>query len=260
MKKVYYIFCMMIVCILVGCSTGESSNSKEESVHQESEKIENKSMLDTTEKTQNVIEVPDTTTEVESENVEILMDIPDEELSLMQKILLNKEEFMGAGFQNKTEAFSKQKVELYIGFCEYDASNWFYVVDLDHNGKNEVCVVYGPYVLILRDVDGEIVGYNWSYRSFEKVYADGTFESSGGASLACFNGNARFTDTEFKREIITAIKWEGETEHYYKNGEPYTEESVEITKVEYDEIMSQYPREEATRYDFTIENILKYVE
>jgi len=35
--------------------------------------------------------------------------------------------------------------------------------------------------------------------------------------------------------------------------------SIEITKEEYDEIMSNYPRVELEPYDFTIENILKYV-
>ena len=43
--------------------------------------------------------------------------------------------------------------------------------------------------------------------------------------------------------------------HYFKGVD-----RVEISKEEYDQIMSQYSQEKVTQYDFTIENILKYVE
>ena len=49
-------------------------------------------------------------------------------------------------------------------------------------------------------------------------------------------------------------------QYYYKDAEPGMDVSIEITKEEYNEIMSNYPQKEAVCYDFTIENILKYVE
>ena len=187
-----------------------------------------------------------------------------EELSLMQKVLLNKTSFKGVLSSDEEEIMDVHKIEEVSSIYENTDDAYFYVIDLDHDKMNEVCVVYSPgRVLIFDEEQDEIFAYRTVYRSFAPVYMDGTFGGDGGASLSYLYGNVSFEGNTFYRETIVST-WsdiEGVT-HYYK-GNPANfegENGREITKDEYDQIMSQYPQVEATAYDFTIENILKYVE
>ena len=255
MKKKVIIFLVICFCFLVGCGNKEQVNS------QNGKQTEN--LVEPEGETGVGEGYVEQTTESEDSNVEL--NFSEENLSLMQKVLLNRVEFLGQVFENNETQFVKYTLETYEDLLHYENQDCFLVVDLDHDMQLEVCIIYGSYVLILHEMDNEIYGYIWNYRSFEPVYQDGTFESSGGANLVCFNGNVKFTKTGFSRTIITSIKWkytsgECSTEHYYKNGEPDTKTSIEITKEEYDEIMSNYSKEEVMSYDFTIENILKYVD
>ena len=135
----------------------------------------------------------------------------------------------------------------------------FCVVDLDRDGKDEICIVYATGdILILHEIDGRIYGYEHGFRAFNPAYTDGTFAGSSGASYSEFYGNVSFTKDEFRYEGITGIERDNDgNATYYKNGTYYT--GVETSKEEYDQIMSQYEKNEVEYYDFTIENILEYV-
>ena len=209
-------------------------------------------------------QVPDTEKETESTSpseadmmvqayIEATNKVSDEGLTLMQKVLLNKIDYNNGHKIEETKSIFYQNMN----------GTTFYIVDLDCDGNDEVCVNYYPgYVLIFHEIDKKIYGYERFYRDFSPVYKDGTFESTGGASVNSFRGKISFTESEFCYEIITWVEtnYSDHVTHYYKNGAPHTDECVEITQEEYDEIMAGYTKEEAKEYDFTIENILKYVE
>lgn len=236
----------IIIAVMTGCSSGDEPNTEGSN---DSQLVENTENLNSSELLENT-EVADTSA-TEKEELVIEVGIPDEELSLMQKVLFNKAEY--------SEGQRIQDVEG-IYNDELGRSVTFQVVDLDHDGKDEVCITYlSGEVLIFHEIEGCIYGYNHKWRSMAPLYTDGTFMGSGGASYSEFYGNVSFTKDEFHREMITAVEYfnnEG-TVVYYKNSGSGT--SVEISKEEYDQIMSQYEMIEVPEYDFTIENVLKYV-
>ena len=175
-------------------------------------------------------------------------DVPDEELSLIQKVLLNKVPF----------ADGKKIVEK-RGVYEGDYKrNGFIVVDLDHDGIDEVCIDYPPgEFLILHEENNQVYSYVVGYNGFWPVYTDGTFVGSGAtASKSIFCGNVTFVNNRFNSEIIVGQQYEGSMKGqvFFKG-----DNKTEITLEEYSEIMSQYARVEAERYDFSLENILQYV-
>lgn len=208
----------------------------------------------------NFSNVPNTESQVDTESVsedrdsvELFIDagVPDDELSLMQKVLFNKETYNDGQRIADVEGVYNDEFERAVTFC---------VVDLDHDGMDEICLSYASgSVLIFHEIEGQIYGYEYVWRGFNPVYTDGTFIGSGGASYSEFYGNVSFTKDEFQKEVITAIEYVDELGNavYYKNGGSNT--GAEISKEEYDQIMSQYEMKKVEEYDFTIENVLKYV-
>ena len=196
---------------------------------------------------------------VVSGRVHVNAGVSDDELTLMQKVLFNKAPFSLDRWIGDIEG---------IYWSVWEEDYWkqvqFFNVDLDHDGVDEVCVQYTlGRILILHEEDNAVYGYPFEYRPFNPVYKDGTFNGSDSASRAQFCGNASFENDSFSFEIITSRYWDIDNSvHYYKDGNSYGGEGtdIEITKEEYDEIMSNYAMEKVERYDFTIANILKYVD
>jgi len=206
--------------------------------------------LSNAENTESQIDTESETGGRDTEELFVDAGIPDDELSLMQKVLFNKEEYNDGKKIADVEGIYNDPYDMGAGFC---------VVDLDRDGKDEICIEYaGGDILILHEIDGQIYGYDYGFRSFNPVYTDGTFVGSSGASYSEFYGNVSFTKDEFRYEGITGIERDNDgNATYYKNGTYYT--GVETSKEEYDQIMSQYEKNEVEYYDFTIENILEYV-
>lgn len=184
------------------------------------------------------------------EELVVEVDVPDEELSLMQKVLLNKAEYNGG-----------LKLADVVGMLgnPYEGSVNFYLVDFDQDGNDEVGIEYSGLVLILREKDGNIYGYSEYFRGMNPVYTDGTFSGSGGAAHSGFYGNVDFSENSFAYEVITSVSYGNEANLYYKGGEPTDGIATEITEEEYNQIMSAYEQVEVVKYEFTVENILKYV-
>ena len=264
-KRLLVILLFVLMLVVCGCEKKEGGVTPPQS-------DVNNEILETM---INELASEDNITEIETEKLteseadsEIDIEILDEELTLMQKVLLNKEKFYGKTKYSNVTPADYHKVEECGGFCRYDenTSNYFYLIDLNKDGKEEVCVIYqSGLVLIFHEHDNMVYGYNWFYRNFDPVYKDGTFSGTGGASVGYFYGNVSFEGNTFDYDVITAWKDvydngnEEGTSHYYKNGEPGEEGSIEITKEECEAIMSEYTMEKAEKYDFTIDNILKYV-
>lgn len=188
----------------------------------------------------------------------------DSELTLMQKVLLNKASYNGTLWIGEVDG---------IYWSESNDDYWKYVnffnVDLDRDGVDEVCVEYPPgLVLVFHEENGAVYGYEFDYRGFKHVYIDGTFRGSSSASNDFFCGNVQFqgysgTDNGswgYSYDCITSIEYDNLAGmiHYFKGH--YSDKDKEITKEEYDQIMSNYSMNEVERYEFTAENILEYVE
>lgn len=242
---------------IVEDSTYEVADSQENVESQETEQSsETEQLLATENETEVVV------------GIEAASLVPEDGLSLMQKVLLNKTEFYGKLEYSDyfTETMSKHKVEEYSSFCDYRKdSDYFYVIDLDKDGKDEVCVAYtAVQLMIFHEENGEVYGYEFGSRGMNPLYEDGTFFCWGGVRRHYLYGNVSFENQQFSYNAITTVATEYDTDpngiqYYYKDAEPGMDGSIEITKEEYDEIMSNYPCVEVEPYDFTIENILKYV-
>lgn len=200
---------------------------------------------------ENQVDTEDEAGDRDAEELLIEVGVPDDELSLMQKVLFNKGEYNDGENIADVEGIYNDEFERTVKFC---------AVDLDHDGEDEICLTYASgSVLIFHEIDGHIYGYDYAWRGFTPVYEDGTFWGSGGASYSEFYGNVSFTKEEFYKKVITAVEYldDAGTIVYYKNGGSDT--GITISKEEYDQIMSKYEMVKVEEYDFTIDNVLKYV-
>ena len=180
------------------------------------------------------------------------------ELSLMQKVLLNKASFNNGMMMTDVPWFFQYDGRSNLG-GEYSE---FYVVDLDHDGVDEVIVI-GENVLILHQEHNQVYGYPQVFRGMLQLCVDGTYWGSSGASTNYFFGNVSFDNYVMNEQIIVATDMHPQNSAkvvFYKNGSAYDENAIEITEEEYLEILSEYTAEKAESYAFTLENILKYVD
>ena len=227
MKKYMVLLLLICICNLHGCKSG-TMQEYERGVTEKNETGQ--------------------TSEVTKNNgiaIEINIPVADESLNLMQKVVFGK-----VDLADGTNIFEKEGI--YEGDYE---NNGFIVVDLDRDGIDEICIDYAPgeFLILHQDTDG-VYSFIINYNAFWPVYTDGTFEGSGAtASKSLLCGDVSFENNIFESHVIVEYENRG-TARYYKS-----DEHVEISKEEYDNIMSNYSKKEATRYDFTIENILKYI-
>lgn len=190
-------------------------------------------------------------------------EIADEELSLMQKVLFNRMEYYGDGSRNDETPDRWRKTEELKYLYDDELHGYFYVQDLDKDGKNEVIVSYSDQVMIFHEKNGTIYGYKIPSRVMSSLYKDGTFLGTAGASENDLMGNISFDENQMYYDTITSTTMDltrDEKMRFYKNAGWGEDGAVEITREEYMEIMSQYPMEMDITYSFTIENILEYVE
>ena len=257
MKNIKIIlFCLVIILLCVsGCAKGTGDKSALESGTSNDTTTENTNETDTPAQTEEVTGISnETDTPAQTEEV---TGISNEKLSLMQKALLNQAEFTA------TDGLRQIKAENIEGYPVYGGGGGsFCVVDMDGDGTNEVAVTYSlGVVIIFHEEDGAIRTYRHTFRQFNPVYSDGTFTGSGSAQESVFYGTIGFTQKGFEYSAITSVLYEYGTEniHYYKGGEPSQITAVEITESEYNEIMAAYSMKEVPEYEFTRNNIERYV-
>lgn len=184
--------------------------------------------------------------------------VSEKELTLMQKVLFNQAEFYG-NIDPYEKEYGWHKVEEIYGY-EWNAPR-FGVLDFDKDGKDEVYVYYGD-ALILHEEDGVIYGYVEPYRGLLNVCTDGTFIGSSGAADNDLIGNVQFHKHEMTYDTITSTCMDLTTEEgtrFYKNAGHWSEDAVEITLEEYQEIMSHYQKERNEEHKLTTESIIDYV-
>lgn len=205
------------------------------------------------------IETEDNSEVILATETEIYEDI---ELNLMQKVLLNRAEYYGDGSDDDNTSDRWRKVEELDYFDSKEYKKYFYVQDLDCDGKNEVIVDYVDQIMIFHEVEGSVYGYKMTNRAMSPLYDDGTFLGSAGASDNDLMGNIRFDENEMYYDIITSTTLDTSKEEnvaYYKNGGWWSQEAIEITQEEYKAIMAGYQLNKDTTYEFNLNNILEYV-
>lgn len=246
MKKILLIITLLFC--LTGCvaqkpvsdttETTQEANTEEKTIQNET----------TTEDTAITEGEKDTTIE------ETVTDEPDENLNLMQQVLLNQAEFIDVRYAGNTLAISELG-----GVSSYA---YFYYMDLDGDGSYEVIVEGYPEsdASIFSIIDEKVYRYDYSSRC--DLYTDGTISSSGGASISHFSRITDFTPKGYVDDYIAI--YDGSVWAEHPNTTYYTDfadghYANEITEEEYNNIMSQYERIPAEKYDFSRENIEKIV-
>ena len=234
MRKILFII-VCVMFILTGCATNKTIKSGAEA--------------NTSEEATPEATTPEATTE--------------EELSMMQKVLLDEEGFIYVDSADGFKAGLKIKnlptvCNAYDNYESYDRT--FYSVDLDRDGNDEIIAdlgIRGTYI-IFYDAGDMIYGYEMHKRAMTKIYSDGTFDVEGGASVSYHEKIKKFTVNGIERELIVKRVWENLENrkyivHYYLDDD----EKVEISEEEYNELMKQHSREEVKKQNLTRDNIEK---
>lgn len=170
----------------------------------------------------------------------------DDDLSLMQKALLNKEKVKLVTGEEKQYLNDILKIDSY-GEEEKENSkkyDFFYYVDMDGNGTKEVALsttYLGGDILIFFEIEGEIYAQEWPYRGMKPLYNDGVMEGSNGAGDHVISKVTEITKEGVKEELIVNIITDDYSQEdvgarYYTK---YSEEG-EITYDEYVELMKSY--------------------
>ena len=188
--------------------------------------------------------------------------IPNDELTLMQRTVLGLEKFIIIRLLGESEITDiKTLDEEYYKNVQMEYCNKsFFVVDFDHDDNDEVLVYWFGKGIIFHEINGTIYGYEIDSRAMDYIYNDGVYEVSSGGCITwgCIQ---EFTITEMKFEVIAEKQYDYLTdapEGYvirYRAGS----DSTDITEEEFNQIMRQLSNVEATRYDYTRENIEQYV-
>lgn len=202
-----------------------------------------------------------------SYELEFEVDVPDEELTLLQKVMLNKAEYYGrTGVYMDDLGWHKITELQYFDYA--NKYNEFGVCDLDGDGSQEVYLYYsGGDVLILHEEDGVVYGYSDVFRGFNNLCTNGIFAGSSGTSDNYWCGNVSFDKSVMKHDYIHIVDEYNPVRIVYSKGTAINDESgwhyqdeVEITETEWNEIAAQNPRgERVEEYPFTAENVMKYV-
>ena len=181
MKKIIFLL-LLVTIIFTGCTnsntlTGDVKSTENTKVTVESTVSEKTEEVTTTE----------TSTEEESQ-------IPDEELNIMQRVLLNMESFID------TEDGSVKKVEDIMGYFHNEDGYFarsFYYDDLDRNGTMEaIAIRQGTGArLIFYEIDGRIYMDWGGDRDMADIYEDGVVVGSGGSALFYVRQFMGFTET-----------------------------------------------------------------
>lgn len=241
----------MLIC-LTGCVTRQIPEANIPETTQEPNTTEKSTQQETT--TENV-----TTTEVEKETTteEPATDEPDENLNLMQQVLLNQAYFTDIKYARNTFAISE------LG--EVSDYAYFHYIDLDGDGSKEVWLNGYPdgSASIFTIRDGEVYRYPDSSRN--DFFADGTYYAGAGAAYTIFCRISEFmpkaTDELLDGCMVDyiAIHDGAEPNNLFYSDIIDGKFANEITEQEYNDIMSQYERIPAEKYDFTEENIKKII-
>lgn len=202
-------------------------------------------------------------TEIDSEIV-INVDVPDEELSLMQKVLFNKVEFYGT-ISVREPAYGWYKIENLTGI--YGKDDTFGVVDLDKDGEEEVFVYYRTGdTMIFHEEDGVVYGYARIYNGFHDVTTNGTFWNFYGRHDYC-NMNVSFDKSEMRFAYVHKEFQYDTEEMLYTKGIVVDSESgwnieneISIMKAQWNDAVSNHTKGEYVElYPLTVENVLMYV-
>ncbi len=176
--------------------------------------------------------------------------LSDSELSLMQKVLLNQAEFVDV------ESDTMMKTTDIEGY-RVNQDTEFYCMDMDGNGKKEVCIVFQVKVYsVFYELDGVVYRAEYPYRGMIPLYTDGTMHGSSGAASGSRTRFTAFTQRGPVKEIVSGYDYSYATQSNYYYTKNYDNE---ISRAEYMAIENKCSSVEATQYKFSRKNIEQYV-
>lgn len=182
--------------------------------------------------------------------------------NMLMAVMVGNEDFLETGLEQKLNIRKLKNAVSSDSTVTVEVKK-FSVIDLDADGIDEIALWlsvngnddYG--CVILRYYDEEIYGYLMWYRAFNSLKEDGTFSFSAGAADSGF-GKLKFDGKTCDTEKITYSESDYDTDNeiavsFFINGEEVAQELFET------EIQKQNEKKDSIRYDFTLENIEKYV-
>ena len=123
----------------------------------------------------------------------------------------------------------------------------FIIVDMDHDGEEEVVLYSWPESTQVMDYqDGKVYVYQFIFRGMSGILPNGVYESSGGASNWGFHMTTAFDHGTYEAETLAYTD-------SYQDFEYYEVEGREVTFQEFNEYTEQFKVEPAEVYDFTEE-------
>lgn len=221
MKKIVLVLSMIVVlCVFTGCEGEEQATKEPIKTH----------------KAEETIKPEDTSAPQPDEEA-------DDELSLMQKALLNKEKVKLVDTKEMKYLNEILSVDAYGEEGKDDSKKYdfFYYEDMDGNGTKEVALsttYIGGDFLIFFEIDDVIYAQEWPYRGMNPLYNDGVMEGSNGAADNVITKVKEITKDGVKDELIVNII----SDDYLGEAKYYTKENREgeITYDEYVELMNSY--------------------
>lgn len=226
----------------VGCDGMTSNVSTEETQKQETE-VENEAENIVADKQQDSNEDGQNLS-VDEENQENTSSENDTR-EILEQVLVGKRNFRNAddgqkeSYLNSFQYFNGAEIEQPLNLMEYA------FVDMDQDGQEEAIVLldagYDGAYEILHCYEGEVYGYQLSFRSIQTLYDNGYCLGSGGADTWGIY-KLSFTNTEYSQVDIAGC----ENGNYYLQGET-------ATAAEYDEFVADFT--EAQWYSFDSSNL-----
>ena len=236
------IFVFFIMFLLTGCVSNVSMNN----IETQSDTYQFESS-----------DEPSTSDNIETIYVEKETLIPDSELNVMQRILLNMENVMVA-VSNRVSRIEQVcndyalevNGELYYG-------RYFWCYDFNNDGAKEVIVesTYKDQHMILYDIDGNI--YCYITVAADEYYENGMVTGREGM-LGWLFRIEQFTSKGMECEGILSIYYGDEGIVYSKGDNEYWKPGIreKLSKEKGEEILNIYTSgTPVTKYDFTRENI-----
>jgi hypothetical protein len=145
---------------------------------------------------------------------------------LLLSVLYNNQSFYG-------DRFGEEKM-LTISTYQKTISG-FTVVDMDSDGKNELAVhLNDGNILLLRQADGIVHGYDFGHRGMNQIYKDGVFSWTEDAGNTYGYSTLRFTDDGVQITELWQVKHDGSGGFTnYIDGKQVSEAQINAIKQQY---------------------------
>lgn len=223
------IISLLLVLCLAGCAAVKDQREQNDSVEDSSVQLDGRSEDDPAK------------ADKRTDSLDI-----SENMLAFYLVLSGKKPFVSAGEGGQEFYWNEYNWCLLQPVASFEPGR-FIVVDMDHDGEEEIMLYSWPESTQVLDYqDGRVYVYQFVFRGMNNVLPNGVYEGSGGASVWGFYRITEFDHGTFKEETLAYTETYGDDEYYEIEGR-------EVTFREFEEYMEQFRVEPAEEYDFTEE-------